>query len=256
MNTANLSRAAGKASLEYFQKKYPYVSKRQYSDIEFQKLQTRYGKWKTITIALLFLYMFGLPLLYGWIFYKCYVLLYAFITPHEYIFYPSTALIFGIPGFILGFATLFWPIVWTQKLFLRNEYEQFEDYYNNSKGYDNRKASLLVFKILIVPAIIGLWATGTTRLMLGNSDLIVKKVFSLSPHKYTFVEIQDIVLYQRSANRKGELNNNRHYVLYFNDGNSMNLNFYFDSAEMSLPFVNHLSRKTNKEVVNVDVEPF
>lgn len=252
--TAETSIIAGEAVKRYFRKKFPYISTRQYSFVEEQELKHRYRKWKVIIPILLLPYFIGLMILCGFLLLPIYKYYHSLFIVKQDVFFPPT--IFGfimVNGIPFALATIMFVIEGTQKLFMGNDYHEYEDFYNDDQGYDNHKAGLMISKIGLIILLITLPVTFTARIIAKEKTVVIKTLLSIQGREYKYNNIRQIVYYLNSENNNGNVTKNLHYRIFFGN-EDISLNRYFSGAEDAEPFVRLLSGKSRVSVDTAEVD--
>ncbi|MBW7913125.1 MAG: hypothetical protein H3C54_05355 [Taibaiella sp.] len=242
---------AGEAStvaLIYFKRKFPYNSVKHYDYKKDDKRRRRFSVISTFSIIAAILYLFGLPVFYTAVLSVFIPAIYEMLLPAGAMYYPPEWLMYLLICIPLTIGTLIWVHEWTFKLFLQNDYEEFEDFYNDRQGYNNKKAGVrlakigLVFTLLFLPFIVG------SRVIVYNDSITLKQFYQIKARNYKFEDIAQINLYSQYQNRKGEITESNHYVLQFTDGFEFYVGYYLNDDSVIQSFTRDLSKRSGRPI--------
>lgn len=240
----------------YFQKKFPYHSTKDHLYKKDDKRRRRFSILSKISVITVLIYLFVLPVFYGAILSELTAVFYRSVIPANAVFYPPDWLMYIITGLLLMLSTIIWLHEWTFRIFLQNDYEEFEDYYNSRQEYDNKKAGIALAKIGLVCTLISLPFILGSRVVLYKDNITVKLFYNPTAHEYSYNDIDDIVLYEHHQNRKGAIRPGKHYVVKFRDGYEFYIGHYASDKEEMKNIANVISARAGKPIVNRDVDYF
>lgn len=246
-----ISQEASHIALNYFIRKFPYQSEKNYA--ELQLLDKKYKNWKVAYISIALTLFFILPIAYSFVLHPVVVFLHKlFLAKDQEYFAPSIYTI-GIVAALWSMATLIFVAEYIIRLLLKFNADDFFDYYNNCQQYDNRKAGIWFAKIFFLLSLPLFPFVLNAKVITGEKSFIIKTVTNFSERIYNYNQVKAIYYYQSLQDKTGQINPTETMTFYFTDGDTFDPGFYFNDIHPSMVFAKHLSEKSGVKIDTVAV---
>jgi hypothetical protein len=239
------SNTGGHIAMSFFKRKFPFEYKRFYTYNEWRDFEKRYKKWTWITALVAMFFFFTLPLLWAGLFFYIYKAVFYFLIPKGATFWPIEWLFFAATGLVCTLAMLFIVVEKVQQIFVAGNFDEFEDYYNSTQGYDTHKAGLFVCKVMVPFIIVAAYFNFTTHVYATQEGFVYKGLTDISSKEYKYNELGSLTYYKSSQAKDGTIySDGRQYKIIMKDGSTIRPGFYFGEADKVAPFVELLHERS------------
>lgn len=237
----------------FLAQKFPYTSSKNYAYKNDPKKIKKFKLWSILSILIALLYLFATPVFYTALISKAVALIYRTFTPEDATYYPSEWLMYFLIAIPLSFATLMWLHRNTLQLFLQDEYEEFEDYYNTQQMYDNNKAGKFFTIFGLILTLISIPFVLSSRVIVYSDYLTVKQFYDITAHSCKYSELQKIAMYEGYQDKAGVIHKSDFYKINFQDGYTFAIGTYVNDTAEIVKIVNDISTKGNVPIENLGI---
>ena len=222
---------------------YPSVNDRKYNDEEWQQMDKRFAKLRTLRQVSTLLMVLALPFLYHYALYELYIYEYKSSVKYPDEFFPTNSGIFWVPSIILSFFLLYIlnPILF--KKLAGPEYQDFVQYNNILDGYDYLKMADSRKKLLYFPMLLTVINVLTTKLITTPDDIYYQRTLDITSHSHKFTEIRNVIFFEYTMDKQRNKTPNAHTIIYFTNDDEFNITSYFGSPKNEYPFITLLISK-------------
>lgn len=237
-----------------FRRIFPYRP----NDFPLQKspeeLRKLYGKFETRMIFFIFFLMFFNAFLVTMILVLISNFRYSFLPDALFTVKPEVAF-WGIIGLLIGIVSAGFVGNKLTDLILKNNAAEYKAYYNSRYGFDAWRILDLMTK--------GVLALTAPFILLGfdwysqfnQNEILFNKFWGFGTVQYKVKQIENIKLVNSFKAPNGEIREEEHFVIYFNDDKKWNsLDNGFREIEKDYEIIEFLLEKTGKPLEEIEIE--
>lgn len=232
----------------------PHKHKVDSLEVDFITLRKKYKKWDILSIILLFILMPGMTYLLGLLFSTLYY------SPEnenpEIIYHIATSrLMWFMPGLLLSFALIRFPMTFIYKLILKEDYNQFMLYSDLKTGADGMKIMNYISWISGLGSVILLVLLSDYSVDIYKEKIVLNDFLTFSNKSYSFSEIQSINYIQPINPNTGESEKTSYFIRFKDNGHWDTARGLEDDNNRQEEIINYLSEKTKLKINAVQVNP-
>jgi hypothetical protein len=224
----------------------PYKAPHYVGNQDFALLKAQYQKWEFFSIVILFTILPAMTYAFGKLFVSMYHL-FSDGDPNIVFNIVPNHLMWCLPGCILAFALIGYPLDFIYRFILRDRYEDYLIFTNLKHGFDGMRLLRPLSWILGTVAIILIILMSDYSIKIYPDKLIQNDFVGFDKKTYQFDQIKSISFIQNLKTEKG-LEPNPYYLIRFNDNSFWNTNTGIKDTKKLVETVEFLARKSNKYI--------
>ena len=220
-----------------------------YLKIDFETLRNKYQKWDKMSAILLFILIPGMAYLIGLLFSTIFYS--SENNEREIIYHIETSrLMWFMPGLVLSFALIRFPMTFIYKLILKANYNEFMLYSDLKTGADGIKILNYMMWISGIAAVLLLILLSDYSVNIYKDKIVLNDFLTFRDKTYSFSEIESINHIKPLNPNTGKPENPSYFIRFKDNGHWDTNRGLEDDNNKQEEIINYLSEK-NKLKVNV-----